>query len=69
MRPSRRIGRATLYKYFSDVEAMLVAWHSSPVRDPLTAALLLTPGGTVAFGVVAEPLLKVAERATMLAGG
>lgn len=27
------IGRATLYKYFSDVEAILVAWHDRHVGD------------------------------------
>jgi AcrR family transcriptional regulator len=29
------IGRATLYKYFSDVEAILVAWHERHVSDHL----------------------------------
>ena len=29
------IGRATLYKYFSDVEAILVAWHEGHVSDHL----------------------------------
>lgn len=29
------IGRATLYKYFPDVEAILFAWHESHVRDHL----------------------------------
>jgi AcrR family transcriptional regulator len=29
------IGRATLYKYFSDVEAILVAWHERQVRGHL----------------------------------
>jgi AcrR family transcriptional regulator len=29
------IGRATLYKYFSDVEAMLVAWHERQVSGHL----------------------------------
>jgi AcrR family transcriptional regulator len=29
------IGRATLYKYFSDVEAILVAWHERHVRRHL----------------------------------
>lgn len=29
------IGRATLYKYFPDVEAILVAWHERQVRDHL----------------------------------
>jgi AcrR family transcriptional regulator len=29
------IGRATLYKYFSDVESILQAWHDDHVRDHL----------------------------------
>lgn len=29
------IGRATLYKYFSDVESILVAWHERQVTDHL----------------------------------
>src|SRR2546428_8305324 len=29
------IGRATLYKYFSDVEAILVAWHERQVSGHL----------------------------------
>src|SRR5438046_4404347 len=29
------IGRATLYKYFSDVEAILVAWHARHVAGHL----------------------------------
>jgi AcrR family transcriptional regulator len=29
------IGRATLYKYFSDVEAILVAWHERHIRHHL----------------------------------
>jgi AcrR family transcriptional regulator len=29
------IGRATLYKYFPDVEAILVAWHERHVAAPL----------------------------------
>lgn len=29
------IGRATLYKYFSDVEAVLLAWHERQVTDHL----------------------------------
>jgi NADH:ubiquinone oxidoreductase subunit 2 (subunit N) len=34
--------------------------------SPLTTALAVSAAGTVAFGVVAEPLLRLAERATML---
>jgi proton-translocating NADH-quinone oxidoreductase chain N len=40
---------------------------SSASHGPLTAALGITAVATVAFGVAAEPLLRVAERATMLA--
>jgi AcrR family transcriptional regulator len=29
------IGRATLYKYFSDVEAILLAWHERQITDHL----------------------------------
>src|SRR5688572_13267214 len=29
------IGRATLYKYFSDVEAILVAWHERQINTHL----------------------------------
>ena len=29
------IGRATLYKYFPDVEAMLIAWHERQVGSHL----------------------------------
>jgi AcrR family transcriptional regulator len=29
------IGRATLYKYFSDVEAILLAWHERQIQDHL----------------------------------
>jgi AcrR family transcriptional regulator len=29
------IGRATLYKYFSDVEAILTAWHERQINDHL----------------------------------
>src|SRR5918994_1819048 len=31
-----RIGRATLYKYFSDVEAILLAWHERQIAGHLT---------------------------------
>jgi len=30
------IGRATLYKYFSDVEAILLAWHERQIADHLS---------------------------------
>lgn len=40
------IGRATLYKYFSDIEAILVAWHDRHVAGHLEelAALCNAPG-------------------------
>ena len=41
------IGRATLYKYFPDVEAILIAWHQRHVAGHLEqlAALADQPGG------------------------
>ncbi|MDQ3781321.1 MAG: TetR/AcrR family transcriptional regulator, partial [Actinomycetota bacterium] len=40
------IGRATLYKYFADVEAILVAWHARHVAGHLQqlAAIRDQPG-------------------------
>jgi len=35
------IGRATLYKYFPDVEAILVAWHERHVTDHLDQLVAL----------------------------
>ena len=40
--------------------------NGTPVSRPLTAVLALSAAATVAFGLAAEPLLRVAERATML---
>jgi proton-translocating NADH-quinone oxidoreductase chain N len=39
-----------------------------PAWGPLPAALAVTTVATVAFGIAAEPLLRLAERATMLSG-
>jgi AcrR family transcriptional regulator len=41
------IGRATLYKYFADVEAILVAWHERHIAAHLAqlAAIRDRPGG------------------------
>ena len=33
------IGRATLYKYFPDVEAILIAWHERQIRPVLVFSL------------------------------
>ena len=38
------IGRATLYKYFPDVEAILVAWHERQVASHLTELEALRDG-------------------------
>lgn len=38
------IGRATLYKYFPDVEAILVAWHQRHVRTHLSRLTALSDG-------------------------
>lgn len=40
----------------------------APVSQPLTAALLVSAVATVAIGVAAEPLLRLAERSIALAG-
>ena len=45
------------------------SWTAVAASAPLTGALALTAAATVAFGLAAEPLLRLAERATMLAGG
>ena len=42
---------------------------ASSAAMPLTVSLVATAVATVAFGVAAEPLLNLAQRATMLTGG
>ena len=42
------IGRATLYKYFPDVEAILVAWHERQVRGHLEQLLAIRDRGDAA---------------------
>ena len=42
------IGRATLYKYFSDVDAILVAWHERQVRGHLEHLLAVRDRGDAA---------------------
>ena len=39
------IGRATLYKYFSDVEAILAAWHERQIASHLEKLTRLGSGG------------------------
>src|SRR4030095_13299794 len=47
------IGRATLYKYFPDVEAILVAWHDAHVAEHLAHL-------AAARGVGADPGARLA---------
>jgi AcrR family transcriptional regulator len=58
------IGRATLYKYFPDIEAVLVAWHERQVADHLGH---LTHVGTDALGPL-ERLRAVLEAYAVLSG-
>jgi AcrR family transcriptional regulator len=51
------IGRATLYKYFADVEAILVAWHERQVRGHLEHLVALRNQG----GAPGERLEAVLE--------
>jgi proton-translocating NADH-quinone oxidoreductase chain N len=66
----------SLYYYLRVIApAVLEQPQISPPRTavagsaPLATTLAVSAVATVAFGVAAEPLLRVAERATMLAGG
>jgi AcrR family transcriptional regulator len=59
------IGRATLYKYFPDVNAILVAWHDRHVRGHLEqlAALRDRPGGAgERLGAVLEAYALIQHR-------
>ena len=38
------IGRATLYKYFPDVETILAAWHQNHVAEHITQSAHRTAG-------------------------
>ena len=40
------IGRATLYKYFPDVQAIMIAWHERQVNDHLQQLTEATAGTT-----------------------
>ena len=42
------IGRATLYKYFPDIDAILVAWHERQVRGHLEQLLAVRDRGDAA---------------------
>ena len=51
------IGRATLYKYFSDVDAILIAWHEREVGGHLEHLLAVRDRG----GAATERLTAVLE--------
>ncbi len=48
------IGRATLYKYFPDVESILVAWHGREFAEQLSRLQTLSEADDVTFEDVAE---------------
>jgi AcrR family transcriptional regulator len=48
------IGRATLYKYFPDVESILVAWHTRDFAEHMQRLDALTEADTVTLNDVAE---------------
>src|SRR5918996_1682191 len=49
-------------------ELTVAKGQAGPAAAPLAAVLAVTGVATLAFGVAAEPLLELAERATMLGG-
>ena len=64
----------SLYYYLRVIApAILDSGQRAPARPPrsapLTAALAVTTAATVGFGLAAEPLLRLADHARMLAGG
>lgn len=48
------IGRATLYKYFADVESILVAWHTRDFAEHRRRLAALSDADDVSLVVVAE---------------
>lgn len=56
------IGRATLYKYFSDVEAILIAWHERQVAGHLEQLTRIRDSG----GDAGERLAAVLEAYAVL---
>jgi AcrR family transcriptional regulator len=57
------IGRATLYKYFADVEALLLAWHERVVHQHLDAIIAIRTGDGPAAEKLEAVLFSFAERA------
>lgn len=56
------IGRATLYKYFPDVETILRAWHDGQVRDHLAELSALAGADGTAGARLRRVLQRYAER-------
>lgn len=54
------IGRATLYKYFPSVDAILAAWHERQVRAHLDQLAAVAEGGGTAFDRLAAVLERYA---------
>lgn len=50
------IGRATLYKYFPDVESILLAWHERQVANHLQQLLALRDQATTPFDALTAVL-------------
>jgi NADH-quinone oxidoreductase subunit N len=59
----RVIGPAVLDRPAADASS-----RTRSAGSPLTVVLTVTAAATVGFGIAAEPLLRLAERASMLAG-
>ncbi|TIS81255.1 MAG: helix-turn-helix transcriptional regulator, partial [Mesorhizobium sp.] len=57
------IGRATLYKYFSEVEQILVAWHAREVSTHLAALDQAGAKGAGPLAALEAVLLAYAENA------
>lgn len=55
------IGRATLYKYFGDVESILFAWHARQVEAHLAQLLAARENGVDPMDRLANVLRKYAE--------
>jgi AcrR family transcriptional regulator len=55
------IGRATLYKYFPDVDAVITAWHERQVAAHLDRLAAVRDGAGGAAGRLAAVLLTYAE--------
>src|SRR5881396_1179165 len=55
------IGRATLYKYFHDVEAILVAWHDGRIEEHLQRLIAARDAGGEPKGRLRAVLTAYAE--------